>query len=97
VVEQGQSATAAYLIIAGRLEVRRDDEVIAAIGPGEVVGELGLLLGRDHSATVTALTPVEIVALSRAAFKEAVDNVPGLGWNLLRTVAERLAAGTDGV
>lgn len=97
VVEQGQSAIAAYLIVAGRVEVRRDRHVIAEIGPGQVVGELGLLSGREHSATVTALTPVEIVALPRAALKTAVDDVPGLGWNLLQAVAERLTADSDGV
>jgi CRP-like cAMP-binding protein len=90
VLEQGQPANAAYIIVAGRAEVRRDDVSVAELGPGQVVGELGLLLRGNHSATVTATTPIEIVELPRAALQEAVEEVPGLAWNLLQAVAERL-------
>jgi CRP/FNR family transcriptional regulator, cyclic AMP receptor protein len=91
--EQGQPASAAYVVVAGEVEVRRDEgKVLARIGPGQVVGELGLLLRRAHSATVTAATPLEVIALSQAALKEAVEEVPGLAWNLLQAVAERLSA-----
>jgi len=90
--EQGQPASAAYVIVAGHVEVRREGRVIAELGPGQVVGELGLLLRRAHSATVTATTPIEVVALSQAALKEAVEEVPGLAWHLLQAVAERLSA-----
>jgi len=91
VFEQGQPANAAYLIVAGHVEVCRDGEPIAELGPGEVVGELGLLLRRDHSASATATTPVEVVALHQAALKEAVEEVPGLAWRLLQEVAQRLS------
>ena len=90
--EQGQPASAAYVIVAGHVEVRREGRTIAELGPGQVVGELGLLLRRAHSATVTATTPIEVVALSQAALKEAVEEVPGLAWHLLQAVAERLSA-----
>jgi CRP-like cAMP-binding protein len=90
VLEQGEPARAAYVIIAGRVEVRRDGRSIAELGPGHVVGELGLLLRRSHSATVIAMTPVEIVALPQTALKEAVEDVPGLAWKLLQSVAERI-------
>ena len=90
--EQGQPTSTAYLIVAGRVEVRRDGRLIAEVGAGEVVGELGLLLRRAHSATVTATTPIEVIALTQAALKEAVQEVPGLAWHLLEAVAERLSA-----
>ncbi len=91
VLEAGQPSRAAYVIVAGRVAVVRDEQTITELGPGQVVGELGLLLRGDHSATVTAITPVEIIALPRAALKEAVDEVPGLAWHLLEAVAERLS------
>jgi CRP/FNR family transcriptional regulator, cyclic AMP receptor protein len=92
VFEEGQSANAAYVIVAGHVEVRRNGQTIAELGPGQVVGELGVLLRRDHSATVTAKTPVDVVALPRVALKEAVQDVPGLAWHLLEAVAERLSS-----
>ncbi len=90
--EQGQPASAAYVIVAGEVEVLRDGQSITRLGPGEVVGELGLLLRRAHSATATATTPLEVVALPQAALKEAIEQVPGLAWNLLQAVAERLSS-----
>lgn len=96
VFEQGAPSDAAYVIVAGHVEIRRDGRSIAELGPGDVVGELGLLLRRTHSSTVTALTPVEIVALPQAALREAVEEVPGLAWSLLQTVAGRLSAGDVG-
>jgi CRP/FNR family transcriptional regulator, cyclic AMP receptor protein len=92
VFEQGQPAAAAYVVVAGRGEIRRNGRKIATFGSGDVVGELGLLLRRDHSATVTATTPVEVVALPRAALRQAVEDVPGLAWHLLEAVAERLSS-----
>ena len=94
VFEQGQPANAAYLIVAGRVEIRQDGRPIAELGAGEVVGELGLLLQRERSATVTATTPVEVLALPQAALREAVEEVPGLGWSLLQSVAQRLSIDT---
>ncbi len=91
VFEQGAPSSAAYVIVAGHVEVRRHRQPIAELGPGDVVGELSLLLRRDHSATVSALTPIEVVALPRDALQEAVEDVPGLGWNLLQAVAARLS------
>ena len=92
--EQGQPASAAYVVVAGRVEVRRDGQPVAQLGPGQVVGELGLLLQRAHSATVTATTPVEVVALPQSALREAVEEVPGLAWNLLQAIADRLSTDT---
>lgn len=94
VFEQGQPANAAYLVVAGHVEVKRDGRLVAEIGPGQVVGELGLLLQRKRSATVTATTPVEVLALSQIALREAIDEVPGLAWRMLQAVAERLSGDT---
>ena len=62
----------------------------AQVGPGDVVGELGLLLDRARNATVRARTPLECLALGRDDLKAAVMASPELGWTLLCTVAERL-------
>ncbi len=91
---EGESSREGYVVVAGRVIVRRNGRKIAEVDAGEFVGELGLLLDRDHSATATAATSVEVLVLSRAALREAVNEVPGLGWKLLQTVAHRMAENT---
>ncbi len=81
----------AGIVIAGRLVVRRRGRKVAEIGPGEIVGELGLLLGRARSATVISATPSELLMLDRADLRQAIDEVPGLGWNVLQAALGRMA------
>ncbi len=88
---EGQASREAYVVVAGSVVVRRRGRKVATLERGDFVGELGLLLHRDHIATVTAATPVEVLVLPQEALREAVDEVPGLGWKLLRTFADRLA------
>jgi len=60
-IEAGEALGELYVLVSGRLVVERDGIEIARITePGTLVGEMSVLLGTDHSATVTALTPVEV-------------------------------------
>ena len=94
-ITAGAASTDAYLITAGSAEVTgssvkgRGGRAVQ-FGPGDVVGELGLLLDRPRNATVRATTPLECLALGRGDLKAAVETSPELGWSLLQTVAERL-------
>lgn len=60
-IEAGEARGDLFILVSGRLKVVRDGVEIARIAePGTLVGEMSVLLGTDHSATVTALTPVEV-------------------------------------
>ncbi len=89
-ITAGAASTDAYLITAGSAEVKNRNGRKVQFGPGDVVGELGLLLERPRNATVRAITPLECLALGRSDLKAAVETSPELGWSLLQTVAERL-------
>jgi CRP-like cAMP-binding protein len=51
-------------ISEGTAEVRRADTVLAHMGPGDAVGEVGLLRGSLRNATVTATSPLLLVRIS---------------------------------
>jgi CRP/FNR family cyclic AMP-dependent transcriptional regulator len=60
-IEAGEARGELFVLVSGALKVERDGVEIARITePGTLVGEMSVLLGTDHSATVTALTPVEV-------------------------------------
>ncbi len=67
--EQGRVADACWIIVEGEAEVEvGDHELVAVVGPGESVGEMGLLDHLPRSATVTARTDVMAYRIDAARF-----------------------------
>ncbi len=87
---EGAPSSNLYVILSGSAIVRKNGRRIARLGPGDVVGELSVILGGPRTATVEADTPIEWLVLDRASLRTAIDEVPGLGWNVLQSVASRL-------
>lgn len=89
-ITEGDVSTEAFIIVAGSALVKRKGRKVAELGVGQVVGELGLLADRPRNASVTALTPMELLAISRSDLRASVEQSPQLAWMLLQTVAARL-------
>ena len=87
---EGAPSSNLYVIVAGSAIVRKNGRRIARLGPGDVVGELSVILGDPQTATVEADTPIDWLVLNRASLRKAIDEVPGLGWSLLQAAAARL-------
>ncbi len=68
VVAEGEPADAAYVIESGTFEVTIGGRRRRRLGPGDLFGERGLLLGRPRSATVRAVEDGSLVRLDRDAF-----------------------------
>jgi len=58
VIEQGTASGPLLVLIQGEVEVLRDNMRVAkASEPGAVFGEMSVLLGSPHTATIRALKP----------------------------------------
>jgi predicted MFS family arabinose efflux permease len=71
-IRQGDPGDRFYVVAEGRAEVVRDGAVVAERGPGESFGEIALLRNVPRTATITALTPMRMIAIERDRFLEAV-------------------------
>lgn len=71
IIEQGEPASALYLVLSGIADVTRSEggvgRHLAVCGPGSFVGEEGLAWGRPRNADVVARDPVTCLVLSPAA------------------------------
>ncbi len=100
-MRQGEPADTLYVILSGRVRVDRShpDLVLpvplAELGPGEVVGEMGLLDGEPRSATVTAIEDTETLELDAADLAYTVLRHPEVSTSLLRTLSRRLRSVDD--
>jgi CRP/FNR family cyclic AMP-dependent transcriptional regulator len=63
-VQQGEYAYELSFVESGTADVLRDGEVVGRVGPGDVVGEMGLLERRLRIADVVATSPMRLVTLS---------------------------------
>jgi CRP/FNR family cyclic AMP-dependent transcriptional regulator len=87
---QGAVGGLAYLVATGQAEVTRDGKRIAQLGPGDVVGELSLIDGRERSATVTATTDLEVLELDRKELLTLMKKAPPVVRKLLEALAQRV-------
>ena len=72
IVQEGEPGAEFYAIRAGEVAVDRGGERIAVRTVGDGFGELALLFDVPRTATVTAITAVELLAIGRDAFLVAV-------------------------
>lgn len=61
---QGRGSDEAFVIADGTAEVTIDGAVKRHAGPGEMIGELGVLQRRPRTATVTARTPMRLLVIN---------------------------------
>jgi CRP-like cAMP-binding protein len=77
IVRQGDRGDRLYVIAEGRVTVLSSGTILARLGPGDYVGEIALLHDVPRTADVLAETSVELFALERADFLEAMTGHPG--------------------
>ena len=90
----GEAPDQLYLVRAGRLGVIRrgqdgSSQFLGVIKPGEPAGEMALIAGTPHSATVVAMRDSEVLALPRQAFFAAARRDPALMAELARLMIIR--------
>jgi CRP-like cAMP-binding protein len=87
---EGDYGQECFIIISGEAGVTIGADDVATIGPGGVVGEMALLDGGPRVATVTALTEMDLLVLSRSEFDRLLDDFPKVSRRMLEAFAARL-------
>jgi CRP-like cAMP-binding protein len=88
---EGENAYELFVIAAGEAEVRKGGELIRSLGAGDAFGEIGLLATGTRTASVTATTPMTLVAIFSREFKQIEAGMPSIARGLRETMRERVA------
>ena len=92
VIEEGESAPGLFLVLRGELKVSRrvggTERRLAILRSGQVFGEISLLHDLPTTATVTAVSPGELLRIRRDQFEEVLRDFPEL-WSSLRELSEK--------
>ena len=93
--QEGDDGDRLYLIAEGKVKLSHmandgRENLIAVLGPGEIIGELSLFDLEPRSSTVTAIAPTRLYVLSHREMHTYIEEHPTLAISMLRQLALRL-------
>ncbi len=83
-------ADKAYILLDGSVSVRRDGSEIARLGPGDIVGEAGIVGHSLRTATVVALTPLKAIHFTDDDITALMTEMPSFKDQITAVVEARL-------
>jgi len=92
IMREGEKGDAAYMIVSGNCRAFRtvgaQVETLATMGPGDVFGEMALLLDEPRAASVAAVDRVIVLVLDKQTLNEELG-LDGWAGALVRALAQR--------
>jgi CRP/FNR family cyclic AMP-dependent transcriptional regulator len=88
-VREGDYAYDVLVIEEGTASVEKSGDTVAELGPGDVVGEMGVLERAQRNATVVATSPMRLFTLSGWDIRRLRKSAPDAVDHLRSVVAER--------
>ena len=89
IVREGEWPYEFFAIEEGTAEVRRGEQLLAELGPGDFFGEMGLVGDTRRNATVVASTPLKVVVMTAQAFRQTARELPEVADKLRSAIEER--------
>lgn len=98
-IREGTPPSFLYLIKLGRVEVFAEEEgkriTLGYLTAGDIFGEISLILGREHTASVRTVTRTELLVASKEDVEEIMSFYPQVKEQLKQYSRERLEETTD--
>jgi CRP/FNR family cyclic AMP-dependent transcriptional regulator len=92
-MREGDMAMEVCIVLEGEAEATSGDEVLSTMGPGSVIGEIGVLEGLHRTATVTAVTDMKLAVVFGPEFTALADDIKQLEELLQMLIDRRMARG----
>jgi len=78
IAREGEKGTDFFMIIAGKVQVKKGRKIIRNLKGGEYFGEISLIDGEPRTASVIAETDINILLVHHKSFDHLIETVPGL-------------------
>jgi CRP-like cAMP-binding protein len=90
-IAEGTPADTSYIVLEGTVRVTAGGEPLAELGPGEVLGETGVLQHKLRNANVSTVTPAVLLHIDQSEFDKLLKDVEPLRAAIAETAARRSA------
>jgi len=83
-------ALGSYIVVDGMVDVVVRGTTVASLGPGQIIGELGVIDGEPRSADVVAATDVTLLEIHASALRGLVETSRALRTALLHQLVRNV-------
>jgi ATP/ADP translocase/HEAT repeat protein len=90
IFREGDMGDALYVVVRGRVEIRKGQERLAEFGPQEVFGEMAVLDASPRSATAAALEDTDMLRIGSEEFYEVLHERVDIAEGVIRMLTRRL-------
>ena len=92
VFNQGEPGTTMYVVHEGEVDLLVNGQMVEKLGPGGVLGEMGLIDTAPRSASAVARTDCKLIPVNQERFALLVQHTPDFALQIMRVMAGRLRA-----
>ncbi len=90
-IKQGKREQMIYILLEGRLRISVSGTPVAAVGPGEICGEMAYLENSLASATATVEEAGQAYAIDWGVLTDLFELFPHLAYRFYRSLAVKLS------
>ncbi|MEP6640213.1 MAG: cyclic nucleotide-binding domain-containing protein [Chloroflexota bacterium] len=89
-MRQGDGAQEFFLIVDGRVRIEQNGQRIASLGPGEFLGEIGLIDEGQRTASAVTEGPAKLLVITHQGFHSLLDLSPAIHLEVMKALAARV-------
>lgn len=98
--KEGDKGEEAYLIVSGKIQLRRDvlseyPQILSTVGPGDVVGEMALFDNRPRLAEAMVFEDAVVFVIPRDDFTARLSKMNPVMRRILQIMVQRVRRMTD--
>ena len=90
IFNQGEAGNTMYVVHEGEVDLLVNGQLVEKVGPGGVLGEMGLIDTAPRSASAVARTNCKLIPVNGQRFALLVQHTPDFALQIMRVMAGRL-------
>ena len=90
VFAEGDEGSTMFIVQEGEVELKVGGVTVERVGPGGVIGEMGVVTGEPRSASAIAASACTLASIDQARFQFMVQQTPFFAIDVMRVLAARL-------
>ena len=93
---EGEMSSTVYILLDGEAEILKQDKggnqnVIARVGRGTILGEMGVFLDQKRTGTIRAATELTVLEFTNENFLNALKRIPELSFRMFKSLSTKIA------